>query len=301
VVVKKQWHKTVSYTDKTQPIHLAGSKNNYLISGCLILLMAIVCAFLTGFLYFIYPPRINVLIIGIDAAPENTYLGRSDTIIVTTAQPLKPYFGMLSIPRDLWVEIPGVGENRINTAHIFAELDNPGSGPHALLKTVQHNFGIDVEYYVRIRFDGFERIVEALDGVVVELENPMAGYPAGTHRLDSQGALAFVRDRSGTDDFYRMARGQLFLKAVIEQLANPDQWKNIPAVIQAIPETIDTNVPIWHWPRLILTIFRVGPMGIDSHVITREMVNPFTTDGGAQVLAPDWVKINPLVTEIFGR
>lgn len=290
-----------SFTAKTRPIRSAGIKNNILISGCLVTLTAIVFLCVVSFFYIIYPPRINVLVIGIDAAPDNTYIGRSDTIILTTAQPLKPYFGMLSIPRDLWVDIPDVGENRINTAHIFAELDKPGSGPSALLDTIQHNFGIDVDYYVRIRFDGFEHIVEAMDGVVVELDSPMSGYPAGAHRLDGQGALAFVRDRSGTDDFYRMARGQLFLKSVIKQLGNPGQLNNLPVVLRAISDTIDTNVPVWHWPRLIFTILRVGPEGIDSYVINRELVNPFTTEDGAQVLAPDWGKIDPLLTEIFGK
>ena len=289
------------YSTRTQPIRLAGIKDNILISGFLVVLTAIVCICVVSFFYIIYPPRTNVLVIGIDAAPENTYLGRSDTIILTTAQPLKPYFGMLSIPRDLWVDIPGVGKNRINTANIYAELDKPGTGPYALLDTIQQNFGIDVDYYVRIRFAGFEHIVEAMDGVVVELDRPMSGYPAGAHRLDGQGALAFVRDRSGTDDFYRMARGQLFIKAVLKQIANPRQLKYLPSVVRATTETIDSNVPIWHWPRLIFTILRVGSDDIDNHVITRDLVNPFTTEDGAQVLAPDWGKIEPLLTEIFGK
>ena len=220
---------------------------------------------------------------------------------MATVQPLKPNFGILSIPRDLWVHIPGVGENRINTAHIFAELENPGSGPAATLETVQQNFGIDVDYFVRIRFDGFEHIIDAMDGVNVELTQPMAGYQAGIHQLDGQRALAFVRDRSGTDDFYRMARGQLFLKAIVKQLVNPDQWENLPAVVQAIADVVDTNIPVWHWPRFILTILLVGVDGVDSHVITRDMVDPFTTTGGAQVLAPDWNKINPLIIELFGN
>lgn len=290
-----------NFTEKTQPNQLAGSKSNILVPGCTILISVVICVGIIGVFYFIFPPRVNVLIIGIDETPEGTYLGRTDTIILATVQPLKPYFGMLSIPRDLWVHIPGVGENRINTAHIFAELEKPGSGPSATLETVQQNFGIDVDYFLRIRFDGFEQIVDAMDGVNVELTQPMAGYQAGVHQLDGQRALAFVRDRSGTDDFYRMARGQLFSKAIFIQLANPDQWENLPAVIQAVADVVDTNVPVWQWPRFILTILRVGVDGVDSHVITREMVDPFTTAGGAQVLAPDWNKINPLIVELFGN
>jgi LCP family protein required for cell wall assembly len=290
-----------NFTEKTQPVPLAGSKSNILVPGCAILISAVICIGIIGVFYLIFPPRVNLLIIGIDETPEGTYLGRTDTIIVATVQPLNSKFGLLSIPRDLWVHIPGVGENRINSAHIFAELEKPGSGPFATLETVQQNFGIDVEYYVRIRFDGFEQIIDAMDGVNIELTQPMAGYQTGVHQLDGQSALAFVRDRSGTDDFYRMERGQLFLKAIFKQLANPDQWENIPAVIQAVADVVDTNMPVWHWPRLILTFLLVGVDGVDNHVITRDMVDPFTTAGGAQVLAPDWEKINPLIVELFGN
>ena len=63
-----------------------------------------------------------------------------DTIILTTFNPWKPNVGMLSIPRDLWVNIPGVGENRINTAHFFAEANDPGSGPSATMDTIEAEF-----------------------------------------------------------------------------------------------------------------------------------------------------------------
>jgi len=290
-----------NFTEKTQPVPLAGSKSSILVPGCSILLSTVICIGILGVLYLIFPPRVNFLIIGIDETPEGTYLGRTDTIIVATVQPINSKFGLLSIPRDLWVHIPGVGENRINTAHFFAELEKPGSGPFATLETVQQNFDIDVDYFVRIRFDGFEQIIDAMDGVSIELAQPMAGYQTGVHQLDGQSALAFVRDRSGTDDFHRMERGQLFLKAIFKQIANPDQWENLPAVIQAVTDVVDTNMPVWHWPRLILTFLLVGVDGVDNHVITRDMVDPFTTAGGAQVLAPDWEKINPLIVELFGN
>ena len=287
--------------NETQPVPLAGSKYNILLPGCAVFIVAIISIVIACFFYFTIPPRVNLLIIGIDKAPEGTDLGRTDTIILATAQPLKPKFGLLSIPRDLWVQIPGIGENRINTAHIYAELEKPGSGPFATLETIQQNFSIEVEYYVRIRFDGFEQVIDSMDGVDIELNQPMAGYQTGLHQLDGQNALAFVRDRSGTDDFFRMARGQLLLKAILKQLARSDEWENLPAVIRSVTDVVDTNLPLWHWPRLIFTLILVGPDGVDSHVITRDMVVPFTTAGGAQVLGPDWNKINPLVIDIFGN
>jgi LCP family protein required for cell wall assembly len=208
---------------------------------------------------------------------------------------------MLSIPRDLWVSVPGYGENRINTAHFFAEADTPGSGPDASIQTVQQNFGVDVDYYVRLRFDSFLDLVDLLGGVEIELAAPMSGYPAGKHLLNAEQALAFVRDRAGSDDFFRMQRSQIFLKALWEKFLDPAVWRQLPDILPLIMEMVDTNIPITKWPFLAITLLRVGPDGIDARIITREMTFPFSTEGGAQVLAPNWNAINPVLLEMFGQ
>jgi LCP family protein required for cell wall assembly len=218
-----------------------------------------------------------------------------------TFVPLEPYVGMLSVPRDLWVTIPGWSENRINAAHFFAESAGPGSGPAAAMETVRLNFGVDVDHTIRIRFDGFRRFVDALGGVEVTLSEPMAGYEAGRHVLNGEQALAFVRNRQGTDDFFRLARGQLFLKAVLAQALRPTTWPRLPGAALALFLAVDSDLPPWEWPRLGLALLRAGPEGIDARTITREMVHAFTTSGGAAVLAPDWTRINPVLMEMFGQ
>lgn len=252
-------------------------------------------------IYFLAPLRTNVLLLGIDRAPVGSDAARTDTMVLTTILPAKPYVGMLSIPRDLWVAIPGEGENRINAAHFLAEAEKPGTGPEAAKNVVRVNFGVDVDYYVRLRFSGLERFVDALGGVQIVLPAPMSGYEAGSHVLDGTRALAFVRDRAGSDDFARMARGQLFLKAVLKTMARPLTWPRVPLAIPALLRSIDTDIPIWLWPRLGLALLRLGPDGIDARVITREMAHGFTTEAGAQVLAPDWSEINPILLEMFGQ
>jgi LCP family protein required for cell wall assembly len=251
--------------------------------------------------FLLAPVRTNVLLLGIDYAPRESRLSRSDTIILTTFIPLEPYVGMLSIPRDLWVTIPGVGENRINTAHYFAEAQQEGSGPEATMETIRQNFGVDVDYYVRIRFEGFKDVVNALGGVDINLTEPMAGYPPGQYHLTGNKALAFVRNRQGSDDFFRMGQGQFLMKAVLRQMLSPVRWPRIPAALIALIRATDTNLPIWQWPRLGLAILRAGPEGIDNRTITREMVAPFVTSEGAQVLLPDWSMINPVLLEMFGQ
>jgi polyisoprenyl-teichoic acid--peptidoglycan teichoic acid transferase len=250
--------------------------------------------------YLLFPMRTNLLIMGLDRVPPGTSLGRTDTIILMSVNPLQPEVTMLSIPRDLWLDIPGYGQNRINTAHFFAEGEQPGSGPQALQRVIQANFGVNAPYFVRIRFEGFQSVVDAMGGVDIDLEEPMSGYDAGKHRLNGEQALAFARDRAGTDDFFRMQRGQLMLKAMIRQMANPVSWPRLPLVAVAGMQAIDTNLPVWQWPRIGLALLRAGSGGIDNRTITRDMVFPFQTDGGAQVLGPNWERIRPLVRELFG-
>jgi LCP family protein required for cell wall assembly len=252
--------------------------------------------------YFFAPLRVDFLLLGIDRVPEGTALGRSDTMILMSVEPLTGRLKMVSIPRDLWVSIPGVGENRINTAHFFAESSAPGSGPAAAAQTVEQNFGVQVPYYVRLRFDAVLRIVDAMGGVTVNLPEDMAGLPAGQHHLTGEQALAFVRDRKGTDDFFRMEHAQFMLKSISLQLLSPLSWSHLPAVMQAGFSSVDTNLPFWHWPRVGLAFLRaVATGGIDARTITREMATPYTTEGGASVLMPNWALIQPYVSEMFAH
>ncbi len=251
--------------------------------------------------YLLFPGRINVLILGIDRTPPGSSVGRSDTLILTTAIPLRGYLGVLSIPRDLWVTIPGVGENRINAAHFFAEANLPGSGPDASVSTVAMNFGLDLDYYIRFQFEGFRDFVDALGGIPVELEQPVGKLPAGSYLLDGEQALAFVRDRTGADDFSRMEHGQMFLKAVLKRIVHPITWPRLPLALAKAFAMVDSNLPLWQWPRYIFTWLRGGSGAIDARLITREMVQGFTTSEGAQVLAPDWSRINPVLFDMFGQ
>lgn len=264
--------------------------------GCLTLALAAVMLLA---IFLLLPTRINVLILGVDSRPEEGMVARTDTMVMMTVVALKPYVGMLSIPRDLWVPIPGYGENRINAAHFFAEADQEGAGPQGAIDTIEQNFGVRMKYYVRLRFEGLQDVVEALGGVDVDLPRAMAGYPAGVQHMNGEQALAFVRDRAGSDDFFRIERGQLFLRAGFRQMLRPAMWVRLPRVILVLPGVVSTNLPLWQMPRLALALLRVGPDGIDNRIISRELVFPFTTSGGANVLAPNWDAIRPVVEEMF--
>ena len=250
--------------------------------------------------YFVLPGQITILFLGIDRAPGETALGRSDTMILMRAMPRSPHVVILSIPRDLWVEIPEIGENRINTAHFYAEADLPGSGPQAAIETVGSNFGIEADYYIRLHLENVQTLVDAIGGIDVDIPEAVAGFPPGTHHLNGEQALAFIRDRQGSD-FSRMAQGQIFIRALIGYFTSPDNWPEMRGVLNAIGEVLETNIPAWQYPRLAAAFFFAGTENIQAYTLDQTMVTPYTTEGGAQVLLPDWVAINTLLMEIFGR
>ncbi len=270
--------------------------------GCLGLGLALAVPLVLVILaYLFFPGKTTVLLLGIDRAPDGTALSRSDTIMLVSAEALSAEVHMLSIPRDLWVNIPGIGENRINTAHFFAEGNQEGSGPQAVMDTISSNLGVAPRYYARVQFSGFSEVIDALGGVTLNLDEPMGGLEAGKHHLDGAQALAFARDRSGTDDFFRMKQGQVVLIATARQLINPLTWPRLPFAVATFFEVVDTNLPVWEWPRLAVTLLRAGPDGVDNRTITREMVTPYQTEGGAQVLLPNWDVIWPMIAEMFGE
>jgi polyisoprenyl-teichoic acid--peptidoglycan teichoic acid transferase len=136
--------------------------------------------------YLLFPFRTNILILGSDYAPHRNEISRTDTIILTTITPY--YMGMFSIPRDLWVPIPGVGENRINTAYFFAEAAQRGTGPAAAMDAIRTNFGVKVDHYFLLNMGGLVEMVDALGGVDITLDKPMGGLEAGRHHLDGAKA-----------------------------------------------------------------------------------------------------------------
>jgi LCP family protein required for cell wall assembly len=251
--------------------------------------------------YFFAPFRTNILLLGSDDSPERGALGRTDTIILTTVVPTKPYVGMLSIPRDLWVNVPNVGEQRINTAYFFAESNQRGAGPEAAMQTVRQNFGMHVDYYAVIHMLGLVNAVNAVGGVDVRLPSAMGEYAAGAYHLNGDEALAFIRERSSSDDFNRMRRTQLLLVSLGTKVLQPANWQSLPKFILAGVQTVDTNIPLWQMPRLVFAVVRIPFFGVDARTISSEMVYPFVTSGGAQVLAPNWELINPVLMEMFGE
>jgi LCP family protein required for cell wall assembly len=170
---------------------------------------------------------------------------RSDTMMVVRVDPKTEQAKILSFPRDLWVEIPGQGRNRINASIEFG-------GPDLLVQTIKSNFDIDINHYVEVNFAGFKDLVDLLDGVPVYFTTPVRDTRSGLNVenagctvLDENGALSYVRARhflyydeargrwvsDPTSDLGRISRQQDFIKRVIRRAVakgarDPLQLKN---------------------------------------------------------------------------
>jgi polyisoprenyl-teichoic acid--peptidoglycan teichoic acid transferase len=261
------------------------------------------------------PPQQNLLLLGLDRRPGQSGASRADTMILVAIDPDRPYVGMLSIPRDLWITLPDGRQNRINTAYFFAEAAAPGTGPQAAMAAVESNFGIPIDHYLTVDFTGFVRIIDSLGGVTVNVERRIVDneYPTddfgtqvvvfepGVQHMDGERALQYARTRHSSSDFDRARRQQAILAAFGRRLLQPDAWLRLPALYVAVVSSVDTTMRPVEIVRLLPTLAIVGPDGLDRRVIEGSMVRPFTTSGGAAVQLPVWETINPVLLEMFGE
>jgi LCP family protein required for cell wall assembly len=262
--------------------------------------------------------RVTVLLLGVDKREGEHGPWRTDTMILGTIDPESKTAGMLSIPRDLWVPIPGYGENRINSANFIGDRDKyPGGGPALAKKAVEYNFGVSVHYYVLVDFDGFEKIMDTIGGIDVNVERTLHDekYPdpspddpnrvktihfdAGLQHMDGKAALEYARSRKSTSDFDRSNRQMQIILAVREQALRLNLIPRVPELMVMLADTVQTDLQ----PGNIITLARltgeIEQENIKSVVIGPNMTVEHVTPNGAWVLLPIREKIRPAVEELF--
>lgn len=187
--------------------------------------------------------RVNILVMGIDYHDWRAGLGapRTDTMIVFSIDPQTLTASILSLPRDLWVEVPGFGFAKINAAYQYGE-DNrlPGGGPALASKTVERFLGIDIHYYAKIDFTAFIEFIDYMGGVkldvpepvkidIVSTDSPFVIQP-GRYTLNGEYALGYARSRAtGGGDTERSERQQQLIMAMLNQALRPDVFAKLTA------------------------------------------------------------------------
>ena len=245
--------------------------------------------------------RMNILLMGIDRRSGEKY-GRTDAMILVTINPISKTAGMLSIPRDLWVSIPGYSADRINNAYFLGEKDQyPGGGPVLAIETVQNTLQVPVHFYALIDFDGFRKIVDALDGIDVCVPEPVEMFEVGYETMDSETALYYVRTRATPNaDFGRIKRQQAVLLAMRDKTLQIDIIPKIPKLWSSITDAIDTNLSLLNIFTLAHLASEIKPENIRFAAIDYTLTIDYTTPDGAQVLLPRYDKIKVVVDEMFG-
>jgi LCP family protein required for cell wall assembly len=258
--------------------------------------------------------RVNFLVLGTDRREGETGGTRTDTVIVLTLDPVSRRAGMLSLPRDLWVTIPGYGQERINAAYELGEQAKPGGGPELARKTVEQLLGVPVHHYALVGFAGFQRLVNEVGGVVVDVERPIKDneYPdrdyslrriffqPGLQRLDGESALWYVRTRHADSDYGRARRQQQVLLALRAQALRLDLLPKVPGILAALADTVKTDLR----PADLVGLARIAKDVDTAHLVNRvvdeSMTRRWVTPAGAQVEVPDAAAVRRTAQEVFG-
>lgn len=244
---------------------------------------------------------INILIMGSDRrdeVPDDP--GRSDTLMLMRLDPNTGSASLLSVPRDLWVEIPGYGSERINVAYML-------DGPKGAIRTFKQLTGLDIHYWMDINFLGFVRVVDYLRGVYIDVDrryyNPSGtGYAAidiqpGYQLLKGRPALQFVRFRHDEyGDFGRMVRQQVFLHEVERQARRWQNWSRLPRIVKKVAQNtvsnIDTSGELIDLAKMLLTMDT-------SQVYKTHIVGEATMIDEKSVLLPSEQEIKQAVNEFL--
>jgi LCP family protein required for cell wall assembly len=245
--------------------------------------------------WLLAPSRVALLVLGSDARPDELRrgeVGRTDTLLTVVADRAPGSVALISIPRDLWVEIPGHGSERINTAYLFG-------GPRTAERVVSETLGVQVDRYLVIGLQGVRDVVDAAGGVDIDVDVPIhddayptddygtvvVDIPAGRQHMDGETALRYARTRHQDNDFGRMARQQRVMVALRSKLVNPLNWWRIPAVLGAVREATQTNLGILDLTTVALA-FGTASDEPARLAIDLSMTQEFQGAGGAYLLRP---------------
>jgi LCP family protein required for cell wall assembly len=214
---------------------------------------------------------ITVLLVGVDKRPDEEYGVRSDTLILVRIDPLRKWASMLSIPRDSVVNIPHVGQAKINAAFAFGyanavDIYGAGTEPDAAggalaAETVEQFLGVKVDYVAQVDFNGFAQLVDAIGGVPIDVARPLldAEYPTddygveriyipqGLQIMDGRTALIYARSRHASTDYDRSQRQQQVLHALLDQVRARGLLENAAALPQwadLLAQNVRTTLPV---------------------------------------------------------
>jgi len=243
--------------------------------------------------------QVTILLLGSDKRPGDSGF-RTDTIILLVLNPQQGTASLLSFPRDLYVHIPGRGQDRINTAFY-------SGGFKTLAATMEYNFGVRPQHYVLINFRSFKQMIDSVGGLTVKVSTPVTDkypgkgwitIPKGTVKMNADIALWYARSRKTSNDFARNRRQQEVLLALFEKFISMDALKRVPEFYKIYKKSISTDLTLTDGLSMLpLAIQLTDTSRIKRYYISPTHVWDHITPGGAMVLLPREAEIRKLVKQ----
>jgi LCP family protein required for cell wall assembly len=248
---------------------------------------------------------LNIALLGIDKS-ETAGAYRTDAIMILSLDRSRKSAALISFPRDLYVYIPAYGMQRINVAYLEGqELHYPGGRFGLFSDTMKYNFGLRVDHYALMNFQGFKEMVDALDGIDVNAARPLTdfrlGYgdytvPAGITHMDGPTALWYVRARHTTSDFDRERRQQEVILAIAQRLLNLRAVANLPGFFKTFMKYFESDLTLEIATPYVELAGSVTPSTLKRYRITLpDHCSNWTTPEGGMVLLPKYDAIRAML------
>lgn len=267
--------------------------------------------------------RINFLLLGSDNDQKKEEAAPlTQSMIVVTVDPVNDRVGVLSIPRDFWVNIPGHGYAKIDLAFKYGYQHGGMAGGVRLARlTVEKLFGIPIDYYGWVGLSGFARVIDTFGGVTLDVQHPILDdtypndisspdpygsrrlfIPAGWQHMDGQSALEYVRSRHGDvhGDFNRSQRQQQVLLQIRQKINTLNVLTNLPSLISDLENSVQTDLTLQQLYEVDRLSHRIPKSGIQRMVLQAPTYcyATFSSDG-QYILQPYWKRIRPIIKEMF--
>ncbi|MBA4383787.1 MAG: hypothetical protein C0410_03555 [Anaerolinea sp.] len=250
--------------------------------------------------------QVNILILGSDYRPNQGF--RTDVIMVLSLNPEKGTASLTSFPRDMYVDIPGVGMNRINAAQ-------PYGGFSLTAATLKENFDITVDYYIMTNFTGFKGIIDTLGGINVnagaelydkcdlpQAVNKYCYVSVGNNTMNGATALWYVRSRYSSSDFDRTRRAQEVMSAMFQKIMSLDALNRGAELYNLFVSSVETNLPVDKALQLLPFSSQIvaNPGLVRRYAIgAANVTNYVVPENGAMVLIPDPISIGEIIRQAF--
>ncbi len=247
--------------------------------------------------------------------------GRTDSIILVSWQRVQGKVNIISLPRDLYVVIPGWRMERINLALPHGHGTNyPGGGGGLLKDTILYNLGIPVDYYLRIGFSGFKTIVDKLGGVEIVVNCPIEDWrlrepdldpevaqnwepfllKPGVHQMDGELALWYVRSRHNSNDLDRGRRQQKVIRALVQKGQSKQALLQLPQIWHGFAEMFETDLQLTDALELATLVPRID--SIDHLLFSQTQIRSWTVPhSGEAVQLLDYVAAEPVLRQFMGK